>query len=372
MSRVMRCALLVVVSLCALSITRDACAQHFGRNKVEYVDFDFKVLETEHFAVYHYPSEEVAARLAARLAERWYARLSRVLGHTLRTRQPLILYGSQPEFAQTNVVGGFLGEGIGGVTESTRRRIVMPFAPTLAETDRILGHEIVHAFQFDMAGRYRGGLTWPLWAVEGMAQYLSLGAADAETAMWLRDAVASDLLPRRQHEAARELSPYRYGHALWAYLAGRFGDQVLGDVLKGRLRVRCTADREGHCVHSISFLRSGGGVHERYVRIPLWRISLRSARRDPEDRPRHLSVAQPDGRKTISSRGVSRSLECSSWTRHRRDQPKSWRPRPMDSFEASTLRRRDPEPLRRSLRLAQSSAAADLVSRHDAPGASGR
>ena len=30
--------------------------QHFGRNKVEYVNFDFQVLETEHFAVYYYPS----------------------------------------------------------------------------------------------------------------------------------------------------------------------------------------------------------------------------------------------------------------------------------------------------------------------------
>ena len=63
--------------------SRDASAQQFGRNKVEYVDFDFKVLDTEHFAVYYYSSEEASARLAARLAERWYARLSRVLGHSL-------------------------------------------------------------------------------------------------------------------------------------------------------------------------------------------------------------------------------------------------------------------------------------------------
>jgi Tol biopolymer transport system component len=225
-------ALLIVVSLLAGSA--DAGAQHFGRNKVEYVDFDFKIFETQHFSVYHYSSEEEAARIAARMAERWYARLSRVLGHELRGRQPLILYGSQPEFAQTNVVNGFLGEGIGGVTESARRRIVMPFAPTLAETDRILGHELTHAFQFDMARRYRGGLTWPLWSIEGLAQYLALGADDVETGMWLRDAVRSDLLPDKQRDAARKFSPYRYGHAFWAYLAGRFGDQVVADILKAR------------------------------------------------------------------------------------------------------------------------------------------
>jgi hypothetical protein len=229
-----RIALVVVVSVGTILGARNACAQYFGKNKVEYVDFEFKVFETEHFAVYHYASEARAARIAAGLAERWHTRLSRVLDHSLEGRQPLILYGSQPEFAQTNVVGGFLNEGIGGVTESARRRIVMPFAPTLAETDRILGHEIAHAFQFDMAARYRGGLAWPLWASEGMAQYLALGARDGETSMWLRDAVGSGLIPDRHEEAARKFSPYRYGHALWAYLAGRFGDRIMADILKAR------------------------------------------------------------------------------------------------------------------------------------------
>lgn len=266
MPQVVRFALLIVVSSWTISGMREASAQHFGRNKVEYVDFEFKVFETEHFAVYHYSSEEASARLAARLAERWYARLSRVLEHTLETRQPLILYGSHPEFAQTNVVAGFLGDGIGGVTESARRRIVMPFAPTLAETDRILGHEIVHAFQFDIMRRHGGSLTWPSWAVEGMAQYLSLGATDAEAAMWLRDAVTSGLLPQRHHEAARKFSPYRYGHAMWAYLAGRFGDRVIQDILKaGRSG---SLERRIHKVTGVElhqlFAEWRTAAHERY------------------------------------------------------------------------------------------------------------
>ncbi len=241
------CLVLCMVS-CLVAAGSDAAAQHFGRNKVEYVDFDFRVLETEHFDVHYYEREADAARLAARLAERWHARLSARLGHRLGSRQPLILYASQPEFAQTNVVAGFLGEGIGGVTESARRRIVMPFAPTLSETDQILGHEIVHAFQFDMTRSRRGGLAWPLWAVEGMAQYLSVGAVDGDAALWLRDAVVSDLLPEHRREAERRFSPYKYGHAFWAYLAGRFGDRVLADALKAsgsiEKRLRSATTRE--------------------------------------------------------------------------------------------------------------------------------
>jgi hypothetical protein len=229
-----RLARLVVGFLFVVAGSGPASAQHFGKNKVEYVDFDFTVLETSHFEIYHYPAEERAARIVARLAERWHARLSRVLEHELQGRQAIILYGSQPEFAQTNVVNGFLDEGIGGITEAARRRIVMPFAPTLAETDRVLGHELTHAFQFDMARRYGGGLRWPLWAIEGLAQYLALGPDDPETSLWLRDAVAHDLLPARQDQAARRFSPYRYGHAVWAYLAGRFGDRTVPRILKAK------------------------------------------------------------------------------------------------------------------------------------------
>ena len=84
----------------------------------------------------------------------------------------------------------------------------MPFAPTLAETDRVLGHEIVHAFQFDIARRHGGGTGQPLWFIEGMAEYLSRGSLDADSSLWLRDAVRSERLPRSESAAARELSPY--------------------------------------------------------------------------------------------------------------------------------------------------------------------
>jgi hypothetical protein len=226
--------ILATLFVCSGPCSRAAEAQYFGKNKVEYADFDFRVIESAHFDIYYYPEEEAAARLAARLAERWYSRLSRVLDHQLEGRQPLVLYGSHPEFAQTNVVSTMLGEGIGGVTEPTKRRIAMPFAPTLGETDRVLGHEIAHAFQFDMARRHGGRFTLPLWSMEGMAQYLSLGRADADTATWLRDAVVHDLIPHRQDMAAGRFSPYRYGHAIWAYLGGRFGDGVIGDVLRAK------------------------------------------------------------------------------------------------------------------------------------------
>jgi Tol biopolymer transport system component len=221
-------------------------AQYFGRNKVEYENFDFRILATDHFDIYYYSREEPAARLAARLAERWYARLSTVLTHRFDRRQPLVLYGSQAEFTQTNVVSGMLSDSIGGVTEGARRRIVMPFAPTLAETDRVLGHELVHAFQFDIARTHGRDTAQPLWFIEGMAEYLARGPVTGASSLWVRDAVLSGRLPEKIGGAASDLSPYLFGHAFWSYIGARFGDVSVEKALKPGRKQRRLKDRFRH------------------------------------------------------------------------------------------------------------------------------
>ncbi len=228
----------VLVAACVWAAT-PAAAQYFGRNPVQWERFKFEVLKTEHFDVYYYTEGKDAAQQAGRMAERWYARLSRILDFEFKERQPLILYASHPQFQQTNTVGGPPGEGTGGVTEAFKRRIVLPVGASLAETDHVVGHELVHAFQYAMTGQgrvsstnYPSALRMPLWFIEGMAEYLSLGPVDPHTAMWMRDAAQRDKLPSIRNLGGARYFPYRYGQALWAYLAGRFGDQIVGQALR--------------------------------------------------------------------------------------------------------------------------------------------
>jgi hypothetical protein len=249
-----------------------ARAQYFGKNKID-SEQPYQVFETTHFDVYHDPGEAHAARLIGELAERWHARFTRALEHDLQGRQALILYGSQPEFAQTRVIVGSPGEGVGGITEFARRRIVMPFAPTLAETNQVLGHEIAHAFQLDIGRQHRNRTGLPLWAIEGMAQYLSAGPAEAATSAWLRDAAGHDLIPSDPQVAARRLSPYQYGHAMWTYLADRFGEKVLRDVLK--------AGQARNFDERVS--RTTGGTFDRLFRE--WREEVLERHRLPPEAP---------------------------------------------------------------------------------------
>ena len=236
--------LVMLAALIVLWMPASAPAQYFGANKVQHKTFAFQVLRTEHFDVYFYPQEREAAMQAARMAERWHARLSHIFGEKLSTIQPLVLYASHADFEQTNVIEGAIGEGTGGVTEMLKRRIVLPLAPTLAETDHVIGHELVHAFQYDRAnhigrgetGGSRGIEQLPLWFIEGMAEYLSLGPVDSHTAMWIRDAAQQGKLPTIRQLAGSKYFPYRWGQAFWAYTAGRWGDPIVGQLLDAAIR----------------------------------------------------------------------------------------------------------------------------------------
>jgi hypothetical protein len=221
----------LLVLLLAVVSPSTAHAQYFGQNKVQHRDLEFSVLETAHFHLYYHAEEADAAREMARMAERWYSRLSAVFGHRLAGPQIIVLYASHPAFEQTHVVEGAIGEGVGGITEGARRRIVLPMAASLTDSEHVLGHELVHAFQYDMLGPNVNAI--PLWMIEGMAEYLSIGPRDPETAMWLRDAAYEDRLPTIDDLDNPEFFPYRFGHAFWAFVTGRWGDQIVFNVLQG-------------------------------------------------------------------------------------------------------------------------------------------
>jgi len=289
-------------------------AQYFGRNKVQYQNFDFRIIKTKHFDVYYYPEFRAVAEESARLAERWYARLSRMLGHELKGRQPLILYSSSPHFQQTTALSGLIGEGTGGVTESLKRRIILPVGSSPYETDHVIGHELVHAFQYDMTaeggpgvggGMNPGLARVPLWFIEGLAEYLSIGSVDPHTAMWMRDASRRDYIPKiKKMDNPYKYFPYRYGQALWAYITGRWGDETVSRLMKSVGRV---GDLEAVAtkVLGISYEQLGKDWQEAYkkaydqvlAQTQLSDPNSRVLMKGEEENPYNLSpVISPDGK----------------------------------------------------------------------------
>lgn len=208
-------------------------AQYFGRNKVKYTDPNYRVYQTPHFDIYHYLENPAVRDRFAIQAEQWYQLHQRILGDTFKSRNPIILYSNHADFQQTSTVQGEIGVGTGGVTEALKNRVVMPVMETNAQTGHVLGHELVHAFQYnlmrtgDSTSLYSIGHV-PLWMVEGLAEYMSLGSVDAHTALWMRDAVISKDIPSLEDLTRNpKYFPYRYGQAFWAYVGATYGDDKI-------------------------------------------------------------------------------------------------------------------------------------------------
>ena len=239
-SRFGRVLLVAAAALGASASLTPAQAQFFGQNQVQYDRMDWRVIETEHFLVHYYPQIADVAPDAARMSERAYARLSRLTAHQFREKKPILIFGSSGDFAQSNVFGD-LGEGTGGVTDPLRQRMAQFFSGDWASFEHVLIHEMVHVFTFDIFSRGRAGaglqnlamVNPPLWYMEGLAEYLSIGPTHPWTDAWVRDAIVNNTLPTiaQMTERPDKYFPYRYGLALWQYVGARWGDEVIGEIM---------------------------------------------------------------------------------------------------------------------------------------------
>ncbi len=228
---------LILLVLFFLPYISQAQGLPFGKNKVQYTNFDWQFIQSDHFDVYFYQGGYELAQFTALAAEEAYESISQTFRYQLTDRIPIIAYVSHNDFQQTNVVAPYMEEGVGGVTELFKNRVVMPFRGDFAEYRHVLHHELVHAVVNDM---FYGGsvqniisnniqLHIPLWFNEGLAEYESLGW-ETETDMFMRDATVNEYLPRRINQLGGYLA-YRGGQSVFHYIAETYGKERISDIL---------------------------------------------------------------------------------------------------------------------------------------------
>jgi Tol biopolymer transport system component len=230
-----------VVTIFALLLlagwTHDTRAQYFGRNKIQYENFHWKILSTPHFEILFYEGEEDLAARAALIAEDAYERLSDLFDHELSSQIPFVLYASPNDFQQTNISDGLIGEGTGGFSEPLRNRVVLPYPGDNAGFVHVINHELVHVFMFDIVyhstrkgSSRRAFFPLPLWFAEGAAEWFSTGW-DQQADMWMRDATIYDwVIPLDRIYGGFQV--YKEGQSAMRYLAATYGQEKTVEFFK--------------------------------------------------------------------------------------------------------------------------------------------
>ena len=211
----------------------------FGRNKVQYEDFDWKILRTDHFDIYYYGEMQKIAEIGAYYAEEVYDELKVEMNNVVVSRIPLIFYNTSLEFQQTNITPGLIPEGVGGFFEFLKGRVVLPSTGSLKDFKHVIRHEIVHVFMTNKVYRvlrdYRVPTNRmpPLWYVEGLAEYLSTGI-DAQAEMVIRDAVVNNYLVGLQdmYKIYGSYLMYKEGQSFLEYAGEKYGKQRVLNLLE--------------------------------------------------------------------------------------------------------------------------------------------
>lgn len=289
-------ALCLAVTACTLPHRMLGQDETFGKNKVQYKKFNYYFIQSDHFDVYYTDGGNYIAQFTAVAAESAYASISKSFRYQLVNRVPFIVYNSHNEFQQTNVIGEYLEEGIGGVTEIFKNRVVIPFEGDYAKFRHVIHHELVHAVINDM---FYGGslqsiiannitLQLPLWFNEGLAEYEAL-RWDTNSDMFLRDATVHEYLP-----PLNQLSgyfAYRGGQSIWWYIANKYGEQKIGEILN---RIKSTRNVEAGFRGAIGLnLEELSERWQKEQKVMYWPDIAK--REEPADYARRLTDHRKDG-----------------------------------------------------------------------------
>jgi Tol biopolymer transport system component len=227
---------LLLPLLALTSIALPAGAQFFpyyGKNKVKYDNFAWRIYKSPHFEIYYYPEFEQHLERLASYAESAYRKVASDLKHEIAFTIPLILYKTHSEFEQTNLTQGFIPEAALAFTEPYRNRMVVPIDMPPDQLQGLITHELTHVFEFDLIPRSLVQRDVPLWVDEGLAEW-TRGIWDPLDLMWIRDAAVTDQVPKMSRTNYQPLSgreAYNFGHACFEFIEARYGKEGIRQFL---------------------------------------------------------------------------------------------------------------------------------------------
>lgn len=235
-----RCFLLFLFVLIGsnLSFSQMYYFPYYGKNKVLYSKFNWKVYKTDHFDIYYYADDTRDLKKIAALAESAYKSISEDIKHQLSASVPLLYYRTSTEFYQTNLFQ--LPEGVLGVAEPLLYRIAIQGDMAIDEIHDLIEHELSHVFEYDLLWGSPGGVLYALaappgWIFEGYCEYNTQTWAPW-SALIVRDAALNDRIPElvgggqlySRYPLPRP-ADYDFGHAIFDYIEHKYGKNGIRD-----------------------------------------------------------------------------------------------------------------------------------------------
>ncbi len=208
----------------------------FGKNRIQYKQFTWKVITTTNFEIYYYQEGNEMAYFAARHAESDFDRIADLLGYTPYSKTKIFVYNSVLDLQQSNVGLNNDIALLGGQTNFVKSRIEIPYTGSAVNFKRELSLGISRMFITEMM--FGGSLkdmvqssyllSLPDWFVSGAAAYVAEGWG-AEMDDYMRDLIVHKNVRKPSMLEGHEAT--LVGQSIWNYIAERYGKSNISNIL---------------------------------------------------------------------------------------------------------------------------------------------
>lgn len=226
----------ILTTFCTLAQNYLPTQEPFGKNRIQYRPFKWKVLASQNFEIYFYEGGQQTATLAAQLAESEFDRITEILGYSPFTKTKIFVYNATQDLNQSNVGLHLSSEREIREENLAKSRIEIAYSGNAESFKKQITKEVSHVFVHDML--YGGSikeslqnsllLSVPEWYMTGITAYISEGW-NTEMDTYMRDAISNKYLKRPNLANGKEAE--LVGQSIWNYIAEKYGKDNIANIL---------------------------------------------------------------------------------------------------------------------------------------------
>ncbi|MBL0742418.1 PD40 domain-containing protein [Chryseolinea lacunae] len=210
--------------------------ENFGKNRIQYRQFDWVYLSGENFDVYYYDARKAVAQEALEYLEGEFDRVTDLIGYPPYFKTKVFLYNSLSDLRQSNVGLNHNVFNVGGETEFIKPYVEVAHLGTAQEFKDELLFQIsdlmIHEMMFggNLKEMFQSSILMnlPDWFVDGSSLYVARGWS-----MEMDDYIRQ-LMKTRRAKRATKLSGKEaglVGQSIWNFIAEKYGKSSVANIL---------------------------------------------------------------------------------------------------------------------------------------------
>ncbi|HEY5692466.1 MAG TPA: translocation protein TolB [Cyclobacteriaceae bacterium] len=228
-------AFMVMALVCQVSIAQQA-RESFGKNRIQYKQFDWQYLSSENFDVYYYDNRRKVANEAIQYLEGEFDRITDLIGYPPYLKTKVFLYNSISDLQQSNIGLNHTAFNVGGETEFVKPYVEIAHPGTVDQFKEQLIFKMTELMVNEMM--FGGSLkdmfqnavllNLPEWFIRGASSYASKGW-NAEMDDYIRQLVRTKKINKALKLTGDEAE--LVGQSVWNYIVERYGQSSISNIL---------------------------------------------------------------------------------------------------------------------------------------------